>query len=565
MRCCSAVLCLGNNSMPEQTPVRMSALWAAYGDALGFITELASKSILRRRVDETPVQSLVPWVRRIGGRFGTNVPLPQGCYSDDTQLRLATCRAIRGDGVFDVEAFAKVELPVWRSYALGAGRGTKTAARALATPSVQWCANFHRMRGVNYVDGGGNGAAMRIQPHVWCTSDREDNSSLLLAVIQNAVTTHGHPRGIVGAAFHALCLRLALWAQKVPGPAEWQDVAQELAVIPGILRSDEQLGSFWVPTWETATKQSLDIAFENTVQEVLRDVDLAREAATQDRGGSIASRYEKLLRASGCMDRASVGSGTKTAVAASYLAYVAGGEPTEALQACVNLLGSDTDSIGTMAGALLGAACKYDPPEAVADKEYIEKEALRLQAITGRRTCTSFAYPDLLYWRAPERELDCLGLKGKQWILSGLGEVYPVGEPVAERSDGTSWQWFKLPHNQQVLLKRRAKPQDLEREALPAAFSSSQDTRSDKVQHKKESRSSVACPGHLFDDPAERAAGPLSLDEATDRAIRSHFAPEVIGRLLLRLSEEENGMELAIAFAAVVAKAKRARARRGTS
>ena len=94
--------------------VQRAVLWAAYGDALGWISELTDSAGLRRRTGGRPLTEPVAWKRRIGGRSGVTASLPQGCYSDDTQLRLATSRAIRLDG-FDVEAFAKVELPVCRA------------------------------------------------------------------------------------------------------------------------------------------------------------------------------------------------------------------------------------------------------------------------------------------------------------------------------------------------------------------------------------------------------------------------------------------------------------------
>src|SRR6266571_942461 len=135
--------------------VQHSALWAAYGDALGFITELVDNAGLKRRIKASYVTSAVAWRRLVGGRFGAEIDLPAGCYSDDTQLRLATSRAIRGDGTFDVEAFVKVELPVWLSYALGAGRGTKLAAASLKSPDVAWFSNFFDKSKVRYVDCGG--------------------------------------------------------------------------------------------------------------------------------------------------------------------------------------------------------------------------------------------------------------------------------------------------------------------------------------------------------------------------------------------------------------------------
>ena len=126
----------------EVRKVINSALWSAYGDALGFISERVPEALLRRRVKSDKVTETIKWRRRIGGRFGVDVLLQAGSYSDDTQLRLATCRAISADGHFDAEAFAKIELPVWVSYALGAGRSTKTAATSLSRDGVAWFSNF---------------------------------------------------------------------------------------------------------------------------------------------------------------------------------------------------------------------------------------------------------------------------------------------------------------------------------------------------------------------------------------------------------------------------------------
>ena len=87
--------------------IRRSALWAAYGDALGFITEGVDINGVRRRAGTDWVEKTVAWKRRIGGKFGPTVVLPAGCISDDTQLRLATSRSIGPGGNFDVETFAK--------------------------------------------------------------------------------------------------------------------------------------------------------------------------------------------------------------------------------------------------------------------------------------------------------------------------------------------------------------------------------------------------------------------------------------------------------------------------
>ena len=153
--------------MSTNQSIRRSVLWAAYGDALGFITEMCNESsLLHRTRGKSRITGLIPWVRKIGGEFGIYVELPTGCYSDDTQLRLATSRSIRGDGSFDVETFSKIEIPVWLSYALGAGLGTKTAAQSLKKSQIQWNSNFFKSKYAQYIEGGGNGAAMRIQPQL---------------------------------------------------------------------------------------------------------------------------------------------------------------------------------------------------------------------------------------------------------------------------------------------------------------------------------------------------------------------------------------------------------------
>src|SRR4051812_20408835 len=187
-----------------------SALWAAYGDALGFMSELVGRpSALAQRLGADRVEGLQPWRRRVGGKFGIELTLPAGTYSDDTQLRLATSRAIRSSGRFDIESFSKVELPIFLAYELGGGRGTRAAASELAKRSTRWANNFFDKNGASYVGGGGNGAAMRIQPHVWASRSYAPEE-FLGDVFANSICTHGHARGFIGAAWHAISLASAM-------------------------------------------------------------------------------------------------------------------------------------------------------------------------------------------------------------------------------------------------------------------------------------------------------------------------------------------------------------------
>ena len=208
----TAPCAVDDTSDERATRTRGSMLWAAYGDALGFISELVDRKGLERRTQGAPLDNLMAWERRVGGRWGVDVSLPAGCWSDDTQLRMAVSRSISCRG-FDVETFGRVELPVWLSYALGGGRASKAAARNLGKPSTLWYANTF----AGWADAGGNGAAMRIHPHVWASPDLDGD--YMLDVIADTVCTHGHPRAIVGACFHAATLAHCISSGTVPDSA----------------------------------------------------------------------------------------------------------------------------------------------------------------------------------------------------------------------------------------------------------------------------------------------------------------------------------------------------------
>ena len=83
---------LDHGDDPRAVRTRNSVLWAAYADALGFISELVDEKALKRRTKGAELDHLMAWKRRVGGRSGVNVELPVGCWSDDTQLRMAVSR-----------------------------------------------------------------------------------------------------------------------------------------------------------------------------------------------------------------------------------------------------------------------------------------------------------------------------------------------------------------------------------------------------------------------------------------------------------------------------------------
>ena len=426
---------------------RNSMLWAAYADALGFISELVTEKALPRRTKGAELDHLMAWTRRVGGRGGVEVDLPAGCWSDDTQLRMAVSRAIGCHG-FDVEAFARVEVPIWRSYALGGGRATKAAAANLGKPKSLWYANTFR----GWTDAGGNGAAMRVQPHVWASADL--NGGYMLDVITDSVCTHGHPRAIVGACFHAATLARCLRDGAVPSPSRWEEIAGELDDAPSLIEGHRSLGPTWVALWEQETGKRLRDAWQGTVDELRTAIGQAADGANG--ADSTSEAYRGISARLGLKDKAQRGSGILTPVAAVALAATTA-DAHDAAVVAANEIGTDTDTIATMAGALLGACdVTTEPPEEPLDSDYLLREADRLVSVSRGGTTAGHSYPDILTWTAPQAQADALVQADDRLVVDGLGEVTELAADMSwTPSEDFAWQWVRTEFGQTLLIKRR--------------------------------------------------------------------------------------------------------------
>lgn len=542
---------------------RRSALWAAYGDALGWISELTDEPGLRRRTRGEPLTTPVGWKRHIGGRGGLTVLLPPGCYSDDTQLRLATSRAIGPNG-FDVEAFAKVELPVWLAYALGGGNATKAAAGNLAKASTPWFVNTYR----GWLDSGGNGAAMRIQPHVWAAAELADGA-YLLDVARNSICTHAHPVGLVGAVTHALALAHTMTTGELPQPDELTGLLRTANELPALLSNDAQAGQYWLTSWERHAKQPFADTWRRTVDETLAAVTTARDAASSS--GRPSERYQAVVDALQLREEQRRGSGQLTAIAAVALAWCER-RPADALVLAANTLGTDTDTIATMAGALLGAACSEEPAGDILDRDLITAEADRLTALatgTGAPT-VGHRYPDLLTWSAPKTQADALvATGGDQLHVLGLGDVRNVlGEPLPAQGE-FAWQWVHLAIGQSLLIKRRTRLATIPQPGRDVRDTGGTTSRRrtaearrvnvlDRPQRNDERHGQTPSPdtdtdadhrsGQLRDG---RQSRPLDLDRAIAYLHREGLSDQAIGYTVRRVAREGTPEQLA-AFLAVL-------------
>jgi ADP-ribosylglycohydrolase len=556
----------------RKSQVVNSALWAAFGDAIGFPTELVSDAGVQRRLGSPRAETLMPWSRIVGGKFGQRVRLPAGSYSDDTQLRLATSRAIQASEGFDVESFSKVELPVWLSYALGAGKGSKAAASALTSSSAAWFSNFFDTKASSYVQGGGNGACMRIQPHVWAAPNLSDPFSYQRNVIRNSVCTHGHMRGIAGATVHAASLAYVLDSGRLPDERAWINFTRDIQIIPYLVEEDSDLSTFWRPAWEEASGCSLNQAVEIVCEEWVQAVLVARSR----RGESDVERYAYVLDSLGGRSAAERGSGLKSALFALVGAREFEGRGVRrGLIEIANQLGSDTDTIASMVGALMGATHDSEKGDStVQDAAYLASEAERLNGLAFGRAKQPFRYPDLLFWHPPKTASDAVLIDEDGFSLIGLGRLKLLEEAEPPGNRDSSYRWFSCDFGQTLLCKVRDNPRFGSAKTL-ADYRPRPEFRPSTLSLKAENKGADALDlfnrdGQKFaeklaerSEQVARVAPPdVGIDALTNRVISSGFDPKLIGSIINELCERDNYLELIVAFSAIIAKAKHARGKK---
>jgi ADP-ribosylglycohydrolase len=530
--------------------IESSSLWAAYGDALGFITELTDTKGLKWRTGESYVYDTISWRRKVGGLTGAVIKFPKGTYSDDTQLRLATSRAIRTDGSFDVEAFAKIELPIWNAYALGGGRGTKDAAINLAKKNIRWHSNFYKgsKSGRDYTQSGGNGAAMRIQPHVWAGVGRVEFDKIAKDVIRNCITTHGHPHAIIGAVFHALCLHETLLYGSTPKPETWATHLYDATDITlSIIENDADLSSVWMSQWEAVTKQTYFNVHTFAYDESARILDKVLQCVHDQ------LPYVEIIKQTDATNPAFNGSATLTSILALALAHISTRIKKDSFIEAINTLGTDTDTIGTMAGAMIGATGVLELKSVIQDQDYILGEAQRLFDIPTNRSNNTFQYPSLLTWNAPAKISNLILNVDHKLIVSGLGEV--VINNKAAQSGNNTWYWITFLFGQSILL-RTTEPivsfKDTQSYYSKTSVSISESIKNNHLKTKA-----------LFDDGALAVASKGNLDFSNvidassgfNLAREGNFDAALIGEIILRLAKLPNfGVESASSFASLIAK-----------
>lgn len=531
--------------------VVLSAQWAAWADALGWISELTDEAGLQRRTKGRPLQETMPWLRRIGGRSGVQVLLPAGTYSDDTQLRLAVCRSY-GPAGFDPETFSAVELTVFPSYAFGAGNGTKSAAANMTRSTSRWSNN----RPPDYASLGGNGAAMRAQPHAWFLE--RPLPELVADAVRDAVITHGHPSGILGAVLVALatadCLQPGGGRLRRGGPEVWPALLdQGVALLNHTMEIDAELREYWMPNWDLDGGQEWQPSLRHFLEEAFGAVAVAQKVVYAS--SAFDDGYSTLLDVLGMRERARRGSGfhtTLVAFAAMALGQKHDMHEIALIRSVVRALGSDTDTIATILGGLLGPFAGGAPPGELLDRDYISASAARLadpMALAKHR----HAYPDLVHWTPPRTQADALYRENKGLVVAGLGKVLPLSEPIAGPSSGSAWSWVELPWHQTLMIKHRLPVPERVPDTQVAKRQAPSAPTLASAQYKRERLASGAPGAARPESKSVRPTTGLSpLLDALDRLASAPSFSRAFGSEFEKLLQD-HGAGVATAFASLAA------------
>lgn len=335
---------------------------------------------------------------------GTSEEVDAGGTSDDSQLTLAVARArIHGglEGASDWwPVWTETELPLWGLYERGGGRATRAAATSWALERAPWDLDDHGALKA-YFHAGGNGVAIRVLPHVIAHLSGATPEALMRDVFLDGVTTHGHPRALVGAQVQAIAGFLL--AQGLVGPGSGALIDEVLAFFP------------WhppkaLPVWWKAADQAMgwdhEAQWKDAAEEMKRLL-LTTQHAVES--GMPADDVVDELGARGPMG----GAGTVAVAAALHLVSRWRSDPLGAVVFAAESRGTDADSIAAMTGGLMGLSLgrRWQPP--AWDK--VQDAALAKRLAKALATGETAAPPRAV------RELDLTRLRGA--LNAGATEI----------------------------------------------------------------------------------------------------------------------------------------------
>lgn len=311
----------------------------AVGDALGWPNEGGfGNSASNQSVKKN---GFMDWTRWEGGRYWNHPEkIYAGEYSDDTQLMLAVARSIISG---DWQAFfSQKELPFWLQYERGGGKAIKNAAKAYKEKKYPWRSQISK----EYFNAGGNGAAMRVLPHVIAHKDDKNSYGLIADVISDSILTHGHPRAIVGASCYAYALWLALNKKNTLAYGELVQLVADGTDDWSTFRE-----SFFPEDWVTLANKVY--SFPEIWSSTAKSINMGLSKITQSLSKGLLSHDAALLEELGSYSNVR-GAGDVAALSVIYFASKYANNPALGIKTAAFSTGTDTDTIAAMTGGLLG-------------------------------------------------------------------------------------------------------------------------------------------------------------------------------------------------------------------
>lgn len=314
----------------------------AIGDAMGWPYELRAKN-----AQKTPVAKdiFAEWSRHCSRPCWHTEKILPGEYSDDTQLTLSVARSIIA-GNWE-EQLIKKELPFWLNYERGGGRTLLHSARSHKNGVLPW----QSKNASDYFNAGGNGAAMRILPHVVANANSSDLSELITVVIKNAIMTHGHPRAILGATCYAFALDYLLNKKSVLEYGELVNKLIESSHIWGALPDSSEFSVWLDCAYKSAHYEYTDV-WNRSVDYMIEQLQYIKYALEK----GLILEDSKVLSKLDCLSKTK-GAGDVTVLGAIYLASKYANNPALGIKIPAFLIGADTDTLASITGGLIGMLC----------------------------------------------------------------------------------------------------------------------------------------------------------------------------------------------------------------
>lgn len=330
-------------TLPTQIDKCKGAMLAtAIGDAMGWPNELRAKNTKKNPIAS---DNFIEWSRRCSKPCWHTEKILPGEYSDDTQLTLSVARSIISGNWED--QFIKKELPFWLTYERGGGRALLQSARSYKNGVLPWCSKY----AADYFDAGGNGAVMRILPHVIANTYSSNLTELMNVVIKDAFMTHGHPRAILGSTCYAFALDYLLKKESILEYGELVDALIESCHIWGALPDSIEFAA-WLDCAHISARYKYFDEWNRSVNHMTDQLHYVKSALKK----GLILEDSKVLTKLDCFSKTN-GAGDVTILGAVYLASKYANNPTLGIKIPAFLVGADTDTLASITGGLLGMLC----------------------------------------------------------------------------------------------------------------------------------------------------------------------------------------------------------------